>query len=109
MRTVAVVVPPPAFDHDLGFRQRVEDLAAEQLVPELAVEALAVAVLPRAAGLDVGCRGTDRRDPGPHGLGDELGPVVGADVAWDAAQDEPGFPIWIRLTGPKTAEMLAKP
>ena len=35
MRTVAVVVPPPAFDHDLGLRQRVEDLAVEQLIPEL--------------------------------------------------------------------------
>src|SRR5918994_1970149 len=35
MRTAAVVVPPPAFDHDLGLRQRVEDLAVEQLVPEL--------------------------------------------------------------------------
>jgi hypothetical protein len=66
----------------------VEDLAVEQLVAELAVEALAVAVLPWAAGLDVGRRGTDRGDPGPHGLGDELGPVIGADVAWDAAQDE---------------------
>ena len=41
-----------------------------------------------AAGLDVGRLGADRRDPGPHGLGDELGPVVGADMAWDAAQDE---------------------
>src|SRR3712207_1221837 len=35
MRTVAVVVPPPAFDHGLGLRQRVEDLAVEQFVPEL--------------------------------------------------------------------------
>src|SRR5215203_4192589 len=30
-----VVVPPPALDHDLGFRQRGEDLAVEQLVTEL--------------------------------------------------------------------------
>src|SRR5215207_9058314 len=35
MRTLAVVVPPPAFDHDLGLRERVEDLAVEQFVPEL--------------------------------------------------------------------------
>jgi hypothetical protein len=34
VRAVAVVVPPPALDHDLGLRQRVEDLAVEQLVPE---------------------------------------------------------------------------
>src|SRR5215212_4927393 len=121
MRTVAVVVPPPAFDHDLGFRQRVEDLAVEQLVAELAVEALAVAVLPRAAGLDVGRRGTDRRDPGPHGLGDELGPVVGADVAWDvghavlpsvvgAVLDEVVGPDMVRVLRPQPqARAVAQP
>ena len=31
--------------------------------------------LPWAAGLDVGRRGADYRDPGPHGLGDELHPL----------------------------------
>src|SRR5919199_6471483 len=43
-----VVVPPPALDHDLGLAQRVEDLAVEQLVAQPRVEALNVAVLPRA-------------------------------------------------------------
>ncbi len=28
-----VVVPPPAFDHDLGPGERVEDLAVEDFVP----------------------------------------------------------------------------
>jgi hypothetical protein len=41
------------FDQDLRFAQRVEDLAVQQLVAQLAVEALAVAILPRAAGRDV--------------------------------------------------------
>jgi hypothetical protein len=38
-------VHPPALDQDLRFAQAVEDLAIQQLVPELGVEALAVAVL----------------------------------------------------------------
>ena len=41
-----IVVAPPLLDQHFGLLQRVEDLAVEQLVPELAVEALVVAVLP---------------------------------------------------------------
>src|SRR5919112_873160 len=44
VRADVVVVPPPALDHDLRLAQAVEDLAVEQLVPELPVERLAVAV-----------------------------------------------------------------
>jgi hypothetical protein len=47
-------VTPPGFDQDLGFDKAEEDLAVEQFIAQLAVEALAVAVLPGAAGLDVG-------------------------------------------------------
>jgi hypothetical protein len=50
----AVVVPPPGLDQDLRLRQAIEDLAVEQFVAQLAVEALAVAVLPGTAGGDVG-------------------------------------------------------
>jgi hypothetical protein len=35
VRPDRVVVPAPALDDDLGFLERVEDLAVEQLVPEL--------------------------------------------------------------------------
>jgi hypothetical protein len=45
VRAAGVVVSPPALDHDPGLLERVEHLAVEQLVAELAVEALAVAVL----------------------------------------------------------------
>jgi len=81
-------VTPPAFDDDPGLLQRVEDLAIEQLVAEASVEAFDEAVFPRAAARDVGCLGADRRDPVLHGLGDELGAVVGADMPRNAAQDE---------------------
>lgn len=50
MRARRVVVLPPRFDDDLGFLQRVEDFAIEQLVTEFRVEALAVALFPK------GCR-----------------------------------------------------
>jgi hypothetical protein len=49
-----VVVASPALDDDLGLAQTVEDLAVEQLIAKASVEALAVAVLPGAAPLDVG-------------------------------------------------------
>src|SRR3712207_7897055 len=52
--TDGVVMPPPTFDHDLGLPKRVEALAVAQLVPKPGVEALHVAVFPRAARRDVG-------------------------------------------------------
>ena len=36
----------PLFDDDLGFPKAVEQLAVHEFVPELAVEGIAVAVLP---------------------------------------------------------------
>ena len=88
MRPNRVVVASPALDDDLGLAQSVEDLAVEQLIAKASVEALDVAVLPRAAALDVSGLGTDSRDPFLHGLGDELRSVVGSDVSGDAPQDE---------------------
>src|SRR5260221_3670037 len=73
---------------DLGLAQSVEDLAVEQLIAKAGVEALDVAILPRAAPLDVSGLGTDSRDPFLHGLGDELRSVVGPDVSGNAPQDE---------------------
>src|SRR6266508_1388229 len=100
MRPDRVVVASPALDDDLGLAQSVEDLAVEQLIAKAGVEALDVAVLPRAAPLDVGGLGTDHRNPFPHGLGDELRSVVGPDVRGDASQDEEE---WIAVDGAKTA------
>ena len=88
MRALGVVVPPPGFDDDPRLGEAVEDLAVEELVAELRVEALAGAVLPRAARLDEGGLRPDGRDPLPHRLGDELGAVVRPDVARHAAEDE---------------------
>lgn len=52
VRPECVVLPPPVLDNDLGLLQRKEQLPIQQLISELAVEALVVSVLPRTAGLD---------------------------------------------------------
>jgi hypothetical protein len=49
-----VVVLAPLFDQHLGFLERVEHLAVQQLVAELAVEGFDVAVLPRAEVVPIG-------------------------------------------------------
>ncbi len=71
-----IVVLTPALDDDARLGEAVEQLAVQELVAKLGVEALAVAVLPGTAGRDVGGLGTDRADPILHGFGDELGTVV---------------------------------
>src|SRR6476659_7673585 len=64
-----IVVPPPALDGDLGFAQRVEALAVEELVAQASIEGLDVAVLPGTLSLDIGGPGADGRDPFLQGLG----------------------------------------
>jgi len=54
-----IVQPPPLLDEYDGLGQCVEDLTVQELVPQLAVEALVVAVLPRIARLDVERLDTD--------------------------------------------------
>ena len=85
-----VVVAAPLLDDDLGFAEGEEDLPVQEFVSEARIEALAVAVrpaidsldrllnglTPRRAGLDVGGRCSDRRNPVPGGLGGELGAIV---------------------------------
>ena len=78
----------PGFDENLGLLQRVEDLSAQEFVAEPRIETLYVTIFPRRTRLDKGGPGANRGDPSPHGLGDELWAVVGADVGWNAAQDE---------------------
>ena len=88
VRPDRVVVPPPTHKDDLGLPQAVKDLAVEKFVPEPGVEAPDVAVLPRRAQGDVGGLGAHGLDPVLLTLSDELWPVVRADVARHAAQDE---------------------
>src|SRR5215208_3317809 len=57
-----IVMTAPALDDNLRLAERVEDLAVEQLVPEPGIEALDIAILPRAAWSDVGGGGGARRE-----------------------------------------------
>lgn len=59
-------MPAPGLDQYLSLAQRREDLPVVKFIPGLGVEALAVAVLPRAAGLDVECLDADPFEPGAH-------------------------------------------
>ncbi len=88
MRSDGIVVTTPALDDDLGFAQRVEDFAVEQLVAQASIEALDVTVLPRTARLAVSSLGTDSGDPALHCLGDELRTVFRPNMAGDASHDE---------------------
>ena len=85
MRSDRVVVFTPLLDDDLGFLEAVEDFAVEQFVPQLAVEAFAIAVLPGTARCDVKGLDTDARQPLAHDLGGHLGAIVRPDVFRDAA------------------------
>src|SRR5438874_1137756 len=66
MRPHGVVVTTPAFDDDLRFPQRVEDLAIEQLVAQPGIKTLDEPVLPRTARRDVGGLCSDGADPLLH-------------------------------------------
>jgi len=51
------------------------------------IEGFYEAVLPRATGHNVGGLRPHGPNPLVNRLGDELGPIIGADMAWDAPQD----------------------
>ena len=80
MRPDGVDVIAPSLDQHLRLRQILEDFPIQQLFPELAVEALVVAVLPRRAALDAECLHADTRQPVPHLLRGELAAIIRTDV-----------------------------
>ena len=80
VRPDGVVVIAPFLDQHLRLRQIVEDFPIQQLVPELAIEALIVAVLPWRAGLDLERVHADTRQPVPHRLCSELAAIIRNDV-----------------------------
>jgi len=77
-----VEVVPPAFDQDLGFGQRVEGLAVEQLISEAGIEAIKIDVFSRFLWFS----GLTRLDQPRHrrrsGRGPRIaGPSAEADVS----------------------------
>ena len=83
MWSLCIVVDAPLLDNNLGFLEAVKDLAIQQFVPELAVEGLAVAILPWAAGCDVERLHTDLRQLFLHGVGDKFWAIVRSNILRD--------------------------
>src|SRR5690606_2424121 len=79
VRSDLVVVAPPLADDLAGLGKRSEPVLVEALVAELAVEALDVAVLHRAAGLDQQVFDPMVLRPGDEDPAGELRAVVGPD------------------------------
>lgn len=75
MRAERVEVSSPPFDERFGFPHRVEDFPRKQLVSELGVEALTIAVLPWASRFDVECLDAELRQPCAQRLLDKFGPL----------------------------------
>ena len=88
MRPDGIVVASPVLDQHLRLAERREDLAVQELISELRVQALAVAVLPRASRFDVERLDADPTEPASYVSGDELGSVVGPNVFWRAVSNE---------------------
>jgi len=95
-----VVGPSPALDEDLGFPEGVEDLAVEQLVTQLPVEALDLPVCPGAAGLNDEGLGPNAGQPRAHGPGGELRAVVRAEVGRDARGHHAAVAVAPQARGP---------
>src|SRR5690606_40632647 len=66
---------------DLCLSEAVENFAVEEFIAKLRVEALAIAVLPRASWLDERSLCADGHDPFAHCLGNELRTVVRTNMA----------------------------
>ena len=73
---MGVVEAPPLLDQDLRFGECGEDFAVQAFISQLSIEALAVAVLPGAAGLDVECLHVEPGEPIAHRDGNELRAVI---------------------------------
>ena len=85
MRSVVVVIESPTVNHPAGLLQAQEQFSVQQLVAQLAVEALHVAVLPRTALGDEQRLHVSPIEPRANGLGHELGTVVTPQVGRSAA------------------------
>ena len=76
MWTDHVVVSPPAFDDDLGFSQRVEQLSVEKLIAHLPVKRFAIAIFPGGPWLDLERRHLKRVQPLSELARGELRPII---------------------------------
>ena len=72
MRPDRVVVLAPLFDDDLRFLEAIKDFAVQKLVAQLAIEALAISVLPWTSWFDVERFRADASEPIANRMPGEL-------------------------------------
>jgi len=82
MGTLIVVLVSPVREDHAGLAERIYQLAVQALLPEAAVEAFRVSVLPRAAGIYIQRLYMVLREPLLDSPGDELRTVVRANILW---------------------------
>jgi len=80
VRPLRIIVYPPAFQKHPGLSQGIEDLPVQQLVPQLAVERLNVAVLPGTTRFDEQSLNSESLQPLPNRRGRELRTVVRPEI-----------------------------
>jgi len=68
----------PVLDQDLSLAERREDFSIPQLVAQLRIEALIVAILLRVAGFDIEGLHADPTKPAAHRLGGEFAAIIGS-------------------------------
>ena len=88
MRSAVVVRVPPLLNDNASFLHAREFFAVQTLVSEATIETFDVAVLPRAAGLDIGGADIDLFQELSDTTADELRTVVAPDEFRDAAYRE---------------------
>lgn len=76
MRSDGVIVLTPASDQDLRLLQRVEDFPVEQFIAQLAVEVLAVVVLPKLSRFDIERLDADPAKPVSNGDSGKFDAIV---------------------------------
>ncbi len=74
-------MPAPVFDQDLGFFERVEDFAIEQLVSEPTVKAFVIPVLPRASWFNESGIDIQSMEPVFEDLGGKFTAVVRPNIS----------------------------
>jgi len=112
VRPEGVVLPAPAIGQALGLGHGGDQLCVQELVRESAVERLGKAVLPRRSWFDVGRVGAAVLAPALEGVGNELRPVVAADVGWsrvDAGQRLQHHHYVLGLVSPADSDRQAEP
>src|SRR5271170_5408590 len=86
VRPLRVVFHAPPLGQNLCLLQRVKDLAVQELIAQLSVEALTIPVFPRTPRLDVQRPRAHFPQPLPQLLGNKLRSVVRTNVLWYSAR-----------------------